>query len=177
MILKEVIKYSNANAIEATWVNETFTPSVNDGITDYTGVGYIVNAYADIQMQMFRDDVVKYGGDISEYESLIAEIESSIIPPAPPTSEEIEKEIVTSTQDRLDFFARTRNYDGILSACTYATSPTNKFKVEGQYCVDSRDATWSKLYDILNEVQSGTRPMPSGYKEIEPELPVLEWPV
>lgn len=84
--------------------------------------------------------------------------------------------IVGETQDRLDTFARTRNYDGILSACTYATSTIPKFKAEGQYCVDARDATWAKLYSLLEEVQAGTRPMPAGFADIEAELPVLTWP-
>ena len=90
--------------------------------------------------------------------------------------EELKSEIVAATQQRLDDFARTRGYDGILSACTYATSTVPKFQAEGQYCVNARDATWAKLYQILAEVEAGTRPMPSGYADIEPELPVLEWP-
>jgi hypothetical protein len=89
---------------------------------------------------------------------------------------QIQNEIVTSTQQRLDDFARTRNYDGILSACTYATSSVPKFQGEGQYCVDARDNTWATLYTILGEVQAGTRPMPSGYADVEPLLPVLTWP-
>ena len=84
--------------------------------------------------------------------------------------------ITTATQQRLDAFARTRNYDGILSACTYATSTVPKFKAEGQYGVEARDATWSKLYEMLAEVEAGTRPMPAGFSDVEPELPVLAWP-
>jgi hypothetical protein len=98
-------------------------------------------------------------------------------PPAPTTPpEQIQAEIVTATQQRLDDFAETRNYDGILSACTYAPDPNPKFASEGQYCIDARGATWTKLYEILAEVEAGTRPMPSGYADIEPELPVLAWP-
>lgn len=85
-------------------------------------------------------------------------------------------DIVAATQNRLDTFARTRNYDGILSLCTYATSPTQKFADEGQYGITARDATWAKLYEILAEVQAGTRPMPSNYFDIEPDLPPLAWP-
>lgn len=88
----------------------------------------------------------------------------------------LQNDVVAQTQNRLDAFAQTRNYDGILSLCTYATSPTQKFSEEGQYGVTSRDATWSKLYEILAEVQAGTRPMPSGYADIESELPPLVWP-
>lgn len=88
----------------------------------------------------------------------------------------IQESIVQQTQARLDDFAKTRYYDGILSLCTYATSSNPKFQVEGQYGVTARDETWSVLYGIMAAVEAGTRPMPDGYKEIEAELPVLEWP-
>jgi hypothetical protein len=84
--------------------------------------------------------------------------------------------ITTATQSRLDDFAKTRNYDGILSACTYASSTIPKFQVEGQYCVNARDNTWATLYTIMGEVEAGTRPMPSSFADIEPDLPVLTWP-
>lgn len=83
--------------------------------------------------------------------------------------------VTTTTQARLDDFAKTRNYDGILSACTYASSSVLKFATEGQYCVDSRDATWATLYTIMGQVQAGQRPMPT-LDEILGELPVLTWP-
>lgn len=85
--------------------------------------------------------------------------------------------IISATQDRLDTFAKSRNYDGILSACTYVTSSILKFAAEGQAAVNARDATWATLYTILGEVQDSTRPMPTGFADIEAELPALEWPV
>jgi hypothetical protein len=89
---------------------------------------------------------------------------------------ELQAEIVKATQARLDAFAQTRNYDGILSACTYATSSVPTFAAEGQYCVTARDGTWAALYVILGEVTAGTRPMPGGYSDIDGDLPVLGWP-
>lgn len=91
------------------------------------------------------------------------------------TPEQIKQEITSATSIRLDTFAKTRNYDSILSACTYATSQIPQFAKEGQYCVSMRDATWGKLYQIMQEVEAGTRPMPTGYADIESELPVLDW--
>lgn len=91
--------------------------------------------------------------------------------------EALQSEIVQAVQLRLDTFAQTRNYDSILSACTYATSVIEKFSSEGQYAVNARDMTWAELYTILGEVQGGLRPMPTGYSEIESELPLLSWPV
>lgn len=91
--------------------------------------------------------------------------------------ESIQVQVVQGAQLRLDNFARTRNYDGILSASTYATSAVPKFSAEGQCCVDARDATWSTLYTVLAEIQAGTRAMPTSFADIEPLLPVLVWPV
>jgi hypothetical protein len=91
--------------------------------------------------------------------------------------ERVQTEVITNTQKRLDDFARTKNYDGILSAATYATDPDPKFAAEGQRAVELRSATWSALYAILAEVQAGTRPVPTGYADIEPDLPALSWTV
>lgn len=91
-------------------------------------------------------------------------------------AEALTSSIVAATQLRLDAWAKTRNYDGILSLCTYATSTVSKFADEGQAGVNARDATWAKLYQILDNVKQGLRPAPSGYDEIEPELPALTWP-
>lgn len=85
-------------------------------------------------------------------------------------------QIIFSTQARLDTFSQTRNYDGILSACTYATSAVPKFQAEGQYCVQARDSTWAALYSILAEVEAGTRPIPAGFADVEADLPALAWP-
>ena len=84
--------------------------------------------------------------------------------------------LTTQIQKRLDDFAKTRNYDGILSACTYATSTVPKFAAEGQYCVQVRDATWAAGYALMDEVLAGTRPVPSSIADIESDLPVLAWP-
>lgn len=95
---------------------------------------------------------------------------------APKPTDQIIAEFTAAIQQRLDDFARTRNYDNVLSACTYATSTVPKFAADGQYCVDARDATWSTCYTILADVQAGTRHMPT-LEQIMSELPVLEWPL
>jgi hypothetical protein len=93
----------------------------------------------------------------------------------PPTVAEIIATYTAAIQKRLDDFARTRNYDGILSAATYATSAVPKFKAEGQYAVEARDATWAKGYEILAAVEAGTRPLPT-LEGLAAELPALAWP-
>ena len=96
--------------------------------------------------------------------------------PYVPTPEEQQAAFTAAIQAHLDGFARTRNYDGILSAATYATSSVPKFRSEGQYAVEARDATWAKAYEILGAVMTEQRPMPT-LEEVIAELPELAWPV
>ena len=95
--------------------------------------------------------------------------------PPPPTTEQIIAKYTAAVQKHLDDFARTLGYDGILSAATYATSTVPKFKAEGQYAVEARDATWAKCYEVLAAVKAGSHPMPT-LDELLAELPVLTWP-
>ena len=67
MILKQLIRYTNADAIEATWVDE------NDVVIK-------CQAYSNAQMDMLRADL---GADAAQYEALIAEVEATYVPPAP----------------------------------------------------------------------------------------------
>jgi hypothetical protein len=105
----------------------------------------------------------------SDAQALISEREK-------PTLEQLEAQFTDIIQQRLDDFARQRNYDGILSACTYATSAVAKFKSEGQACVNLRDATWAAAYTILANVQAGKRQMPTSIADIEADLPAAVWP-
>jgi len=90
------------------------------------------------------------------------------------TPDEIKNLCITAIQNRLDEFARSRGYDSILSACTYATSTNQSFAAEGQRCVELRDATWAAAYQILADVQSGLRPLPD-VETLLNELPDLTW--
>ena len=74
MILKQLIRYTNADAIEATWVDE------NDVVIKCQAYSHHPE-----QMAMLRSDL---GADAAQYESLIAEVEATYVPPEPPTDEE-----------------------------------------------------------------------------------------
>ena len=74
MILSRVIKYANANAIEATWVDGSGTPLK-------------CRVYAGKQMAELRADL---GSDASTYEALIAGVGAAVVPYIP-TPEEIAK--------------------------------------------------------------------------------------
>lgn len=80
-----------------------------------------------------------------------------------------------AVQDHLDAECVAHIYDGILSLCTYATSPTSKFSSEGQAGVNWRDACWSYTYAQLAAVKSGEREAPTP-EALVLELPAMVWP-
>lgn len=116
------------------------------------------------QDEFITRDMVAMTGD---------EVAAHISPP--PTAEQKLEKFTAFIQCRLDAFAKTRHYDSMLSACTYATSSVPRFALEGSYCVAKRDETWAASYGILDAVNSGARAMPTEAQVAE-ELPILAWP-
>lgn len=102
--------------------------------------------------------------------------EDTPIAPFVPSPAQLLEMVTAAAQERLDAFARTRAYDGILSVCSYAADdPLPRFAAEGQRARVLRSATWAALYEMLAQVEAGTRPVPASFAEIEPELPALTW--
>jgi len=91
------------------------------------------------------------------------------------TAEQIQKEMTDAVQRHLDSTARTRNYDGILSLASYATSTNPTFSAEGQAGVAWRDAVWAYCYQVLADVQAAVRTIPTEEALIA-ELPAMVWP-
>jgi hypothetical protein len=89
--------------------------------------------------------------------------------------QQLQNEIVEATQQRLDAFAQTKNYDNANSCISYQNSSVPTFAAEGQKMLALRDQTWLILLGVLNDVKDGLRVMPSGYADIEGDLPVLSW--
>ena len=76
--LKQLIKYENANCLEATWVEvEQITSTDEDGNETTTDKEAPVkcHAYDGTQMDMLRADAEELGTPLTKYEPLIAEIE------------------------------------------------------------------------------------------------------
>lgn len=78
-------------------------------------------------------------------------------------------------QDMMDEKARERNYDGIMSVCSYATSSHPKFAAEAAACVTWRDAVWATCYELLDAVKAGEMEIPSG-TDFLGMLPGFFWP-
>lgn len=88
---------------------------------------------------------------------------------------EAKERIGIQAQQRLDNFAKTRGYDNIVTACTYASSQNTTYQTEGQRCVDLRDAVWAALSTIFAAVDAKQREMVSNIHELDAELPELTW--
>lgn len=96
-------------------------------------------------------------------------------PPPAPTAAQIQTALAASVQRHLDSTAKTRNYDGILSLASYASSTHPTFRAEGQAGLIWRDAVWDYCYQVLADVQAQTRTIPTE-AELIAELPVMVWP-
>lgn len=95
--------------------------------------------------------------------------------PPPPAPEDQLTILTAAVRARLDAFAHTRDYDGIMSAATYVVDANPKFQAEGRCAVEARSRTWAKAYEIMDAVAAGERPAPS-VEEFLAELPPLAWP-
>ncbi|MFH0782936.1 MAG: hypothetical protein V2B20_13450 [Pseudomonadota bacterium] len=73
-----------------------------------------------------------------------------------------------AVQKRLDDFAKTRGYDNIMSACSYAVSTNEKYASEGKCCIELRDRTWESCYSIISTATPTV-------EELIASLPELAW--
>ena len=86
-------------------------------------------------------------------------------PPIVPTVQQYED----SVQAHLDFVAQSKGYDSILSACSYAAE-INQFQTESKSFIVWRSQVWGYCYQVLQDVQGGSRDAPA-IKELIAELP------
>lgn len=85
---------------------------------------------------------------------------------------ELAKQLV---QDRLDNWAKTREYDGVLSAISYQTSTNPTRAEEGAKAVVNRDLSWDAMYAYMDKVMAKELPVPMKESEIVAQLPELTW--
>lgn len=82
-----------------------------------------------------------------------------------PTNEEtaniLQAKYTSLIQSILDSEARKLGYDNCLSVCSYVDTGVQKFDDEGIAFRTWRSAVWAKGYELLAEVQTGEREIPT----------------
>lgn len=119
--------------------------------------------YEDAEVQEVADDELEQGYDGGWYFKGEA--------PQKP-AELIQQDFTTAIQSYLDTKAQELNYDSCLSVCSYVDTGVQKFDDEGKAFRAWRSAVWAKGYEILAQVQSGQREIPTT-EELFAELPEL----
>jgi len=195
IIIKQVIHYTDTNSVEATWVERTITPQAEvpevpavldeegnvttPAVPAYTpddivtAVQIKCHSYADVQMDMFRADVAEYGGNIAEYEALIADVESKIVLYVPPAL--TVQAIVDAMTALFDTTAQAKSYDNRIT-CTMRAGYPGPFQAEGIAFATWMDTCNATAYVMLAEVQAGTMPMPATLDAALSLLPPMIWP-
>ena len=135
MTLKQLIRYTNAPALEATWVDE------ND-------VAIKCQAYSNHpeQMAMLRADL---GAGAAQYGALIAEVEATYVPPAPqpiPVPQQI-----TRAQGKAVLIMQG-HWQAVLDYVASIQDPTQRALAD----VALNDTlTWERSSSFLNAVANG----------------------
>lgn len=85
----------------------------------------------------------------------------------------LEEQYTSQVQEMLDEAAKALGYDNCLSVCSYIDTGVEKFDHEGVQFRRWRSAIWARGYELLGEVQAGTREVPTP-EELPDLLPKLE---
>lgn len=196
IVLKQVIHYKDTNSVEATWVAvsiEEFQSPIlqeeEDGTFVDTGrtetktreIETVVrcHSYADVQMDMFKEDIATYGGDITQYVELIATVEKNIVPYVAPAL--TEQDFTIAIQAHLDMTAQKTRWDNMQSARSCAGIPLDGTETDIEVAMHT-DAVklarwylkvWAYGYAQLDLINKGEREVPVSVEAFIAELPLL----
>ena len=97
-------------------------------------------------------------------------------PPPSPTAAQIRAALTDAVYVHMNAAAQARGYDDIKAAVTYAEEPAVPiFQAEGRALRAWRSLVWAHCYQVLADVQAGTRAIPTAAQLIA-ELPALDLP-
>lgn len=97
-------------------------------------------------------------------------------PPPAPSAAQIRAGLTDAVYAHMNAAAQARGYDDIKAAVTYAEEPAVPiFQAEGRALRAWRSLVWAHCYQVLADVQAGTRAIPTAAQLIA-ELPALDLP-
>lgn len=76
---------------------------------------------------------------------------------------------------QLDDFAKTKDYDNIVSLCSYLDDPDENLDKEGRRGRLLRSQAWTSMREFQSKVLTGEIPIPRTEKELLPCVPELTW--
>lgn len=91
-----------------------------------------------------------------------------------PSEKEIRSKLTEIVRLYLDDTVAKKDYDNILTACSYCNSTNPIFANDAKICIEWRDNVWETFYNILAEILAGNRSIPTD-KELIAELPTINW--
>lgn len=112
--------------------------------------------------------------DIAPVTPVIGDNVTFTVTPKPDVGEYIKVTKIALIQRHLDGKAKERGYDSILSAVSYAVDQNSPFYAEAVAYASWRSAVWFRGFEILAEIESGSRSVPSDVELISllPELQI-----
>ena len=163
------------------------------GITKMPEKGYKLtpSANGEVQITLYRNPIEEYDSDNNlhitanvlsfrrrNFDGLAKSIEDNYEwywqQGEQEQTEKMTAQFTKAVQKWMDAKAQERGYDNIISACTYVYSSDAVFAKEGAAAKEWRDKVWRYCYDVVAQVVSGSRSIPST-SELLAELPKLEW--
>lgn len=164
--MEYLIKFDETGKREVTYVVEEKTEQQVQELLDG---GFLIIPENDYQLLIGNVDGNEYirNPETGEFEK--------IVHPEPTVEElqaQIQVDLTNAVQHVLDSKAQELLYDNCLSVCSYIDTGVAKFDAEGKAFRAWRSAVWAKGYEILAQVQSGERTIPTE-EELIAELPDL----
>lgn len=145
------------------FLSEILTPKFNDVTNKYEVlISYEIKAFT---LQNLLNSIYPLNDSSDKKKSDISEaLYNRIL--------ELANEEITN---RLNNFAASRGYDGILSLCNYKDDSYIKFATEANRGIILRSATWQMAETYLNALNNETVNIPRNISEIYNNLPSLTW--
>lgn len=113
--------------------------------------------------------------DWQTYQQWLADGNTPDAAPAPTITQLIAAN-TSALQAEMDRQAAEKNYDNIVSACSYAAQPVGApFQAEGAAFLAWRSDVWVRAYATLAQVQAGTATMPTPQEAVA-QMPPLVLP-
>jgi hypothetical protein len=107
--------------------------------------------------------------------TLLTDAAADVILHPAPTQAEIIAALIAAVDEHINNTAKSKNYDSRIT-CALRAAYVNPWQTEGIAFGKWMDSCYAYCYQVMADVQAGTRSAPTEV-ELIAELPVMVWPV